>query len=88
MRVTFNFENRNLLLNADEWDHLISGGNSPALTSVSAAIVGTLRDGGAVMIDKRNVGIMKRMDSVPEFDAYLSDINDIRKLENLDPIKR
>jgi hypothetical protein len=88
MHVTFNFEDRNLFLSADEWDHLISAGNSPALTSVSAAIVGTLEGGGAVMIDKKDVGIMKRMDSVPEFDAYLRDINDKRKRENLNPIKR
>lgn len=88
MNVTVEFDDPNLLIAEVVWNDLRTGKSTVALSSVRSTALETLKRGGAFMIYRNDIGIMRRFDRLSEFETYLSEIDDQRKrlgLETLEP---
>ena len=61
------------------WTDLTISKSTVAFSSVTSTVIETLKRGGAFMIYRDDVGIMRRFDRLSEFETYMSEIDDQRK---------
>ncbi len=79
-------DEKNLSIAEEGWIDLIKGKETVGSNSVVFAATEFIKRGGAFMIYRDGTGIIRRFDRVNEFEAYMSNINEQRKLDGIEPL--
>lgn len=78
-RSSFWFDDNKLYVSREGWSDLAADPSVIGLAGVVASAVEVIKRQGAFIIDGGEEGIFRRIDSVPEFQQFVSDVDSARR---------